>query len=120
MEIIKKLKTWLNTLHGTTTEQDAQSTIPSDAEEEVNKENYLIKNREQIKNTPFWVLETEQGWFLVMGAHRLSKQYKTKKEAIEHIEKHKWELIIQLGLIMTGQTNITASPVNSGPRHAAP
>lgn len=94
------LKKLINKLRGILPGQNASSDIQSDVEE-THKENYLIRNKEQIPNTPFWVLETEQGWFLVLGAHRLSKQYKSKKDAIEHIEKHKWEVITQLILIVT-------------------
>lgn len=63
-------------------------------------EKQIIVEKENIKDTPFWLLKIEQGWFLAMGDNRLSEIYKTKKEALNHLEKNHWNIIMQLILIV--------------------
>lgn len=94
MKLLKKV------LGGVITKRSAPRTTQNDALE-IPKEKSLIIEREQIENTPFWALRIENGWFLALGDNRLTPPYKTKKECIEHLDKHKWQVIMQVALIMS-------------------
>lgn len=68
--------------------------------EETPKQNSLIIEREQIENTPFWTLKTEEGWFLVMGDYRVTEVYETKEEVLECLERDKWKIVLHLAIIV--------------------
>ena len=45
----------------------------------------LIK-RHEIENAPWGVIEHENGYFLALGQHKLTENFETLTEAIEHIK----------------------------------
>lgn len=58
------------------------------AEERINPElNSELLHREQIPNTPFWVLGNEEkGYFLAIGKNKCTINYKTIEEAKQQIK----------------------------------
>lgn len=71
---------------------------------ETDNKNYsseLIK-REQIGETPFTAIKTEQGgWFVTIGKYRVSEEYKTKAEVVKLVEKKDWGLIMNVITVVT-------------------
>lgn len=54
----------------------------------------LSIEREVIKDTPFTLVGTpKHGYWLTLGKHRISQPFKTKKEAIKHLDRKDWTLI---------------------------
>lgn len=81
--------------------QKPQYNTSNSAPKTENKENFLSIERDQIPNTPFTVIGTKkEGYWLVMGKHRLSKIYKTKKEVIKHVKEPDWTLITSVMIAM--------------------
>lgn len=61
--------------------------------EKTHNKTYLATD-EQIENTPFvlrW--REEKGWFLTIGAARITEPTKTAEETITKLETNKWEII---------------------------
>lgn len=50
----------------------------------------------EVEDTPFKVVETEKGNFVVLGNHRLTHEIETKEEAIKEAKKMTWERIMQV------------------------
>ena len=52
-------------------------------------------NRQEVKDTPFDLIETEKGVIIVMGNQQVCKEvFKTTKDAGAYIRKKPWELIL--------------------------
>lgn len=64
-------------------------------EENVLDKGVLI-DREQIKNTPFEIISTEQGSFMCMGKYRFTEAMKTKAEVKKYFEAHTYDIILQM------------------------
>lgn len=59
----------------------------------------LIK-REDVENSPFQVITTEEGSFGVMGKYRLTEVYKDKKTAIKDLKKITWNRLVQVFMLL--------------------
>lgn len=69
--------------------------------EETNKENSSLIVREQIPNTPFYIIKNlENKWFLVMGDHRITELKETKEEALDELENNKWFITMSMAAIV--------------------
>lgn len=56
----------------------------------------LIEQHE-LENTPFKAIgNKERGYFLALGANRLSKEFKNPDELKEALETNRWNIIINL------------------------
>jgi hypothetical protein len=61
--------------------------------------------REQIPNTPFWLVGNEEkGYIIVMGKHRISDYYQTKEDAELSINTQMWKTILNVIAIMLEDT----------------
>lgn len=49
-----------------------------------NKENTEIIKRWKVYNTPFNIIQTEQGWFTVMGDYRLTEVFEEEDELLKY------------------------------------
>jgi hypothetical protein len=67
-----------------------QQDIPSTEEEKQNKQECLIN---QYKNTPFALVQTDEGYFLAIGSSRLSPVFKNEDNLDEWVENNLWNLI---------------------------
>lgn len=65
-----------------------------------------IMTYEEIKDTPFTLVKTDEGWFGSMANHRLTEFYETKAEAKNNTIKISWNRIIQVLAIITEKTKI--------------
>lgn len=63
--------------------------------EETHKSTSLVKN-EQIKGTPFRIIGTENGWFIVMGDHKLTENSETEDEALLKLATEYWMIIMRM------------------------
>lgn len=75
--------------------------------EKIPKENF--GSIENIEDTAFTIAQDlELGWFLAMGHNRITKHMPTREEAIELLEKDKWNIIMIMIIIVvekiTGKT----------------
>lgn len=76
------------------------------AEETPKQNSSQLVEREQIEGTPFWIIgNTEDGYKLIMGKYQLTQNFKEKYEIHNHIEKHKWDITLQMILIVNSDTN---------------
>lgn len=67
--------------------------------------NYELVRRTEIKDTPFTVITTEEGSFIVMGKYRLTEPFKTEEEAMDEGEKMTWNRIVQVVMLLWEQVN---------------
>lgn len=74
--------------------------IHSNAKETDNK-NYSLIEKTDVEDTPFMIISTEEGHFIVMGENRLSEPYKNKAEALTAAKKITWNRIVQVILIIS-------------------
>lgn len=66
--------------------------------EETHKQDYPSEliDRRQLDNTPFIMVNTVHGWFVTLGDYRITEPYQTELEAIEHLEKRMWYVVLQM------------------------
>lgn len=66
--------------------------------ENVNNSNYSKEENEEliVQHAPFHIVKVEnEKWLITMGNQIVdSKEYRTKEDAIEEIDKVNWELIL--------------------------
>ncbi len=63
------------------------------------KKEELIK-REDIKDSPFTVITTEEGSFGSMGKFRITELYKKPEEVKKELAKMTWNRIVQVMLLL--------------------
>ena len=63
---------------------------------ETDKPESTILNREKIEGTPFYLIETDIGSFIVMGSHRISEIHKTPAKALEELDNQNWMIIMRM------------------------
>lgn len=67
------------------------------ADQNHNNSKSLQINREIIPDTPFTIIGTqENGYWLTMGKHRITKAYKTKKEVLKQLNQKDWTIITSI------------------------
>ena len=62
----------------------------------------LIK-RTEVKDTPFTIIETEEGKFLTMGKYRLTEPTDNMLELIEEGNKFSWNRAVQVMMIIANE-----------------
>lgn len=50
----------------------------------------------EIPNTPFTIIECEEGYFPAIGKYRLRAPFKTKEEAIEDTKRTDWFRVMEI------------------------
>lgn len=68
-------------------------------EETDNKKSNLTE-REYIEDTPFWLIMQNERWYITMAGFKITKEYTTKEEALERLEKDKWKIVMHVALII--------------------
>jgi hypothetical protein len=71
-------------------ENNVEQPIDSMVEESPNKDNCLVS---QYENTPFLLVETDEGVFLAIGNNRLSEIMKDKETLDQWVFSNEWNLI---------------------------
>lgn len=68
--------------------------------EESNTPSKPLYEREQIENSPFWIIgNEEEGYNITMGKYKITQEpLKTKLDAIIWLEKHKWDVVLTVAL----------------------
>jgi hypothetical protein len=93
--------------------QNTLYAVESQDKQKLNSE--LIKQTE-IENTPFTLIEMENGKFISMGQYRLTEVHepeKPNKELIKEVTKMSWNRITQVFLIIQEQyKNININSLN--------
>lgn len=74
-------------------------------EENQNKENSSLVEREQIPKTPFYINKHNEEWFITMGKHIITHKYPTKEEAMDCLTDEKWFVIMTIAHIIVEQYN---------------
>lgn len=97
LQYLHKIKTFLGDMWTTSTNAEDQT-----RENSLNEKSQIIE-REQLKGTPFWIIKTEQGWFLVMGENRLSEVMPTKERVKGWLLNNQWQVIMQIIVIVTNK-----------------
>lgn len=60
-------------------------------------DNDQLIEREQIPNTPFWIIGNKtDGYYLVMGKYRLTEVKNTKEEVKTHLLENIWHVILSM------------------------
>lgn len=70
-----------------------------DNKDSSNKNEELV-TREEIKDTPFHIIGTEEGFFGVVGKYRITEPNYNKKEIEKELKKITWNRIVQIMLIL--------------------
>lgn len=90
-----------------------QHTIPTKQKDILNTQNSTEENhtnnsnsnyeREQIPNTPFWIIgDLENGYSLIMGKWKLTTEsHKTKLDLKEWMIKNRWNIILSMIICVT-------------------
>lgn len=83
-----------------TTQRELLRTLTSTNQQTPNNLNSSeqLVNRIPVENTGFWIIgDKDHGYFISLGAYRLTETRQTEEECREMIENKDWEII--LGLI---------------------
>ncbi len=70
--------------------KSAQRPINSMEEENQNNLQCLV---EQYEDTPFLLVQSDEGYFLAIGNNRLTDVYKEKEKLDEIVKENRWNLI---------------------------
>lgn len=83
------------------TNQREQLHTQNNVEPQDNKNSGKLLHREQIENTPIWVIGSEErGYFLAIGHNQVTGRKKTIEEAKADLEIKKWDIIlVAIGII---------------------
>lgn len=93
-----------------------------------NNSQSLTIEREIIPESPFTIVGTEKtGYWLTMGKHRITKEYKTKKEVMKKLTNPDWSIITSMiiafvydrKLVDEAYTRNTAIPPDEKSRQTA-
>ncbi|AXH75579.1 MAG: hypothetical protein [Microviridae sp.] len=57
----------------------------------------------RIEDSPFRAVKTEEGWFIVMGNHRLTEPVKTLDECLAKCDTEKWLLVMHVAVVVAGK-----------------
>lgn len=69
--------------------------------EDHNKENSSkLVTRERIPETPFYLIGQVDKWMITFKNYRITDLYETAEEALESIEKNKWDIIMRMTAIV--------------------
>ena len=77
-----------------------QTNVKEGNHDSSNKE---IVKREAVKDTPFTVITYEGYHFGVLGEHRITEKYNSKKELIKKLKAFTWNRVIQVLMILDNQ-----------------
>ncbi len=59
-------------------------------------------NFDQIENTIFTIVnDPEKGYFLAIGANRITEYFKTSTKAINQLNEDMWNIIMKMVIIVT-------------------
>lgn len=73
----------------------------SNAEETHKPNSSKLIEREQMKDTPFWIIGTEDtGYFGTLGKYQITTNFPTKEAVTNHIETQVWEIIMKVAGIV--------------------
>ncbi len=75
--------------------------VEGQIKQDLNSENTELIERKELKDTPFVMVGTEQGWFGAIGKHRITELKETEKEVKKELEEVTWNRIVQVILIVT-------------------
>lgn len=74
-------------------------------EKEVNKQNSSFIEREEIKDSPFMIISTEEGHFGVMAEYRITEIRNSKEEVMQELERITWNRIVQVIALVNEKLN---------------
>lgn len=61
-----------------------------------------IVEREQIENTPFWIVgNKERGYFLAFGKFQMTEEVPNKLDVILNLEKDRWNVLVKMIVCVT-------------------
>lgn len=71
--------------------------------DEIHKQNSPLIEREQIPNSPFWIIgDKENGYNLIMGKWKLTQEPIAEKEHVTlWIRQNRWNLILSMIICVT-------------------
>lgn len=79
----------------------------TNADANQNKQASSLVNREEIKGTPFFLVQDEERWFIAFAEYRVSEEYKkinaghiTADEAYKTLTDNMWWIIMRMAGIM--------------------
>jgi hypothetical protein len=81
----------------------AQQNTASTEEENLNNLECLV---EQYENTPFLIVQSDEGYFLALGNSRLTDVYKTKEKLDTFVKENTWNLIGSFVLSLINNTEL--------------
>lgn len=76
----------------------------SGMQEEPTVDNMVKERNVKLEGTPFWRRETDEGYIITMGNHRITEPTKTAKQAEDLIYKLNWLTLIRV--IATAVDNV--------------
>lgn len=102
MQITKKLGRLKKYLWKKTDPEGTSNTPHSGSE--ANSSAYITPTtNEALPNTPFRIIGSEKGWFIVLGNSRLTNYYPTEKLAQESLEQDRWNVLINTIVTVVNQ-----------------
>lgn len=76
-----------------------------------NKENSFpeeeMVKRIPMEGTPFYAINYQEKWFVVMGAHRLNElELESEEECWLWLQKNQWTIILRMQLLIINQEKL--------------
>ncbi len=76
------------------------STKKADSLKSNSEDKEELITRKEIKNSPFHIIGTEEGYFGVIGKYRITEPAKTQKAIEKELSEITWNRITQIMLIL--------------------
>lgn len=102
-------------MQNSTTEKAGDTLNTQNNAEETRKQNSTLIDRKPIDGTPFWMISSEKGHFLVMGENIMTPAFKTEQELDEYIINHHWDLVCLLILTLIDKVRPQTIQFAQGP-----
>lgn len=72
--------------------------------EETHRQKSTLIDRDKVPGTPFWIVGTDEGWFLTMGDYKVTTPVESKSIALDKLKTEKWDIIMRMAAIITEKT----------------
>lgn len=93
-------------------QKNIQSLTTTDQKELLNTQNFgeeipkgtSLVTRDPIENTPFWLINNKDGWFITFGEYRVGDIQTTKDEALNQLKEKQWDIVMHVAAVIVEKT----------------
>lgn len=83
-----------------TSEKEKDTSHTQNSADETHKPKSTLVDRIPIQGTPFWQIQTEQGFFAVMAENIITPVFKTEEELEKYFIENNWNIVSLIILLL--------------------